>query len=369
VADRVRLETAAPPVLGKEILQEAEKADGLHGSWAFVIARTIQMLLDNFQRPINYLRLSITDRCNLRCRYCMPEEGVEMVEHGDLLTYEEIVEVIEVFAQNGISKVRITGGEPLVRKGVVHLIRGIAKITGIKDLSLTTNGVFLKGYASALVEAGLRRINISLDTLQPDRFAYITRRDSFKEVWEGIEEALNQHLSPVKVNVVVIKGLNDDEIEAFARLSLDYPLHIRFIEYMPVGKGNGWKEKETIPSSLIMEEIRGIGELIPLGPPENGGPAKRYYIKGGKGEIGFISPISSHFCAQCNRLRLTPDGKIRTCLFSDEEIDLKQALRKGEGETTIKEILYQALQAKPERHRIGDVRFRKCQRGMYAIGG
>jgi cyclic pyranopterin phosphate synthase len=339
------------------------------GSLALIIVRTMKQLLDNYQRRINYLRLSITDRCNLRCRYCMPEEGVEMVGHGDLLTYEEIVRTIEVFACHGISKVRITGGEPLVRRGVVDLVKAIARIKGIKDLSLTTNGVLLKEYAGALVQAGLRRINISLDTLRPDRFADITRRDNFKEVWEGIEEALRQRLSPVKVNVVVIKGLNDDEIKDFARLSLTYPLHIRFIEFMPVGDGNEWHGEETIPSSQIMEEIRGIGELIPMGPYENGGPAKRYYIKGGKGEIGFISPISSHFCAQCNRLRLTPDGKIRTCLFSDEEIDLKAALRKVGGEATLEEILYRALQAKPEGHRIGDMRFKKCQRGMHAIGG
>jgi cyclic pyranopterin phosphate synthase len=336
------------------------------GSLAFTI---FKMLLDNYQRPINYLRLSITDRCNLRCRYCMPEEGVEMVGHRDLLTYEEIVRAIEVFAGHGISKVRITGGEPLVRRGVVDLVRAIAQIKGIKDLSLTTNGVRLKEYAGALVEAGLRRINISLDTLKPDRFAYITRRDSFKEVWEGIEEALRQGLSPIKINVVVIKDFNDNEVEAFARLSLTYPLHIRFIEFMPVGDGNEWHGKEAIPSSRIMEEIKAIGELLPLGPYENGGPATRYYIKGGKGEIGFISPISSHFCARCNRLRLTPDGKIRTCLFSDEEIDLKAALRNGEGEATLEGILYHALQAKPERHWIGDMRFKKCQRGMHAIGG
>ena len=339
------------------------------GSSAFVILKTTKMLFDSYDRKINYLRLSITDRCNLRCRYCMPEEGVKLVEHSDLLTYEEIVRAIEVFARSGITKIRITGGEPLVRRGVADLIKRIAGIEGIKDLTLTTNGVLLKDYAGALVEAGLRRINISLDTLNPDRFAYITRRDSFKEVWEGIEEALRQGLSPIKVNVVVIKGFNDDEIEAFARLSITYPLHIRFIEFMPVGGGNDWNDEKAIPSSRIMEEIRGIGELVPLGPYENGGPAQRYSIKGGKGEIGFISPISSHFCAQCNRLRLTPDGKIRTCLFSDEEIDLKQALRRAGGEVIIKEILYQALQAKPEGHWIGDMRFKKCQRGMYAIGG
>jgi cyclic pyranopterin phosphate synthase len=339
------------------------------GSSASVIVRTMKLLLDNYDRKINYLRLSITDRCNLRCRYCMPEEGVELVGHKDLLTYEEIVRTIEVFACHGITKIRLTGGEPLVRRGVVDLIKRIARIEGVKDLSLTTNGVLLKDYARDLAEAGLRRINISLDTLQAERFAYITRRDRFKEVWEGIEETMRQGFSPVKINVVVMKGFNDDELRAFARLSLAYPLHIRFIEFMPVGGVSHWDGQEIIPFSRIMEEIKGIGELVPMGPYENGGPAKRYYIKGGKGEIGFISPITSHFCAQCNRLRLTPDGKIRTCLFSDEEIDLKGALRKAGGEAILEEILYQALQAKPEGHRIGDIRFKKCQRGMHAIGG
>ncbi len=329
----------------------------------------MKLLLDDYYRQINYLRVSVTDRCNLRCRYCMPEEGVEAVRHEELLTYEEILRVVAVFARNGISKIRLTGGEPLVRRGVVDLIRGIADTKGVRDLSLTTNGVLLKEYAADLVEAGLRRVNVSLDTLRPDRFAYITRRDKFTEVWEGIEEVLRQRLSPVKINIVVMQGFNDDEIGDFARLSLTYPLHVRFIEFMPVGEGNGWHEGQVIPSSRIIEEIRGVGELIPIQGHEDDGPATRYYMRGGKGEIGFISPISSHFCTRCNRLRLTPDGRIRTCLFSDEEIDLKEAVRDSAGEEEIEEILYRALQAKPEGHRIGDLRFKKCQRGMYAIGG
>jgi cyclic pyranopterin phosphate synthase len=329
----------------------------------------MKQLSDDYNRTINYLRLSITDRCNLRCRYCMPEEGVDLLGHGDLLTYEEILRVIEVFARNGISKVRLTGGEPLVRKGVVDLIRGIAAIAGIKDLSLTTNGVLLSEYAGALAEAGLRRINVSLDTLKPERFAYITRRDKFKEVWAGIEAALAHGLAPVKVNVVVIQGFNDDEIKDFARLSLAYPLHVRFIEYMPVGQGEEWRDREVIASAQIMEEIREVGELRHAGNGENDGPARRYSLAKGQGEIGFISPISSHFCRQCNRLRLTPEGRIRTCLFSDEEIDLRGTLRNGGTAGQLEEALHQALRAKPEGHRIGDVRFKKCQRGMHAIGG
>ncbi|MBW2040298.1 MAG: GTP 3',8-cyclase MoaA [Deltaproteobacteria bacterium] len=326
-------------------------------------------MLDDYYREINYLRISITDRCNLRCRYCMPEEGVELIEHKELLTYEEILKVVEIFARNGISKVRLSGGEPLVRKEVVDLIKGIAGTEGIRDLSLTTNGVLLKEYAMDLVKVGLRRINISLDTLRPDRFAYITRRDRFKEVWGGIEEALRCRLCPVKINIVVIKGFNDDEVKDFARLSFTYPLHVRFIEFMPVGEANGWSEEQVVPYSQLMEEIMEIGEMIPIRHQDNDGPAKRYYLKGGKGEIGFVSPISSHFCSLCNRLRLTPDGKIRTCLFSDEEIELKGVLRGSGDEAKLEEILYQALQAKPQGHRIGDFRFKKCQRGMYAIGG
>ena len=216
--------------------------------------------------------------------------------HGDLLTYEEILRVIEVFARNGISKVRLTGGEPLVRKGVVDLIKGIAALAGIKDLSLTTNGVLLAEYAGALARAGLRRINVSLDTLRPERFAYITRRDKFKEVWAGIEAALSHGLTPVKVNVVVIQGFNDDEIKDFARLSLAYPLHVRFIEYMPMGQGEDVAGQGSHPLRTDYGGDREVGELRHGGHEEDDGPAKRYYLAGGQGEIGFISPISSHFC-------------------------------------------------------------------------
>jgi cyclic pyranopterin phosphate synthase len=366
----VRLETAPPPVLGKEVhTQESEWPMADTGSSALYFCTTMKPLVDNYHRTINYLRLSITDRCNLRCRYCMPEEGVPLIDHEQLLTYEEILEVVRVFVRNGISKVRLTGGEPLVRKGIVDLIRGIKGIEGIKDLSLTTNGVLLGEYAKDLAKAGLCRINISLDTLQPERFAYITRRDKFKEVWAGIEAALRHGLSPVKINVVVIQGFNDDEIQAFARLSLTHPLYVRFIEYMPLGEGSNWHGQKGISSSQIMEEIKEIGELIPIKRQTNDGPARRYSIKGSKGEIGFISPVSSHFCAECNRIRLTPDGQIRTCLFSDEEIDLKGVVRGSRGEAQIGETLHQALRAKPKGHHIGDVRFKKCQRGMHAIGG
>lgn len=291
-----------------------------------------------------------------------------MASHGDLLTYEEIVTAVKIFARRGITKVRITGGEPLVRRGVLGLIRKLAQVEGIEDLSLTTNGVLLKDFARGLVAAGLRRINVSLDTLIPERFAYITRRDRFQQVWEGIEEAIAAGLSPVKINVVVIKGFNADEVEAFARLSLFYPLHVRFIEFMPIGVDGEWGETEILPSAQLMERIRMIGEIVPLEPSRNGGPAKRFRIDGGIGEIGFITPISSHFCDQCNRLRLTPDGKIRPCLFSDAEFDLKGPLREGKvGQ--IEQVLAQALAAKPPGHRIGDRRIKKCQRGMYAIGG
>ncbi len=327
------------------------------------------MPFDNYQRKINYLRISVTDRCNLRCRYCMPEEDIKILGHDELLTFEEIVRVIEVFAKHGINKVRLSGGEPLVRKGIVDLVAKISHIQGVNDLSLTTNGVLLSEYAKDLAAAGLRRINISLDTLRADRFAYIARRDKFKEVWQGIEAAMKARLTPIKINVVVIKGFNDDEVKDFASLTHIYPLHIRFIELMPFGESKMGHEDKVIPSYQIREEIREIGELIPVPQHPNDGLAKRYSLKGAKGEIGFISTVTGHLCAQCNRLRITPDGMIRSCLFSENELDLKRALRNGGGDEVITQLLYEALKTKPPMNKNVNTRLKKCQRGMYAIGG
>jgi cyclic pyranopterin phosphate synthase len=327
------------------------------------------MLLDPYRRKINYLRISVTDRCNLRCRYCMPEEGISSIPHEEILRYEEIWRIVRVYATEGISKVRLTGGEPLVRKGITEFIFRLSRIDGIEDLSLTTNGVLLKEFAQDLKQAGLKRINISLDSLRRERFCQITRRDEYERVWEGIEEALRVDLSPIKINMVAIKGLNDDEVESFARLTFGLPLIVRYIEYMPSGNGEEWKEDDILTIPQIKSRLEKIGKLIPIPSDRWDGPAKRFRIEGAIGEIGLIGAVSSHFCEDCNRLRLTSDGKIRTCLFSDEEIDVKEILRRGGSDRDLKERLLLALRTKPERHHINTYQFKKCQRNMSAIGG
>jgi cyclic pyranopterin phosphate synthase len=327
------------------------------------------MLLDPYKRKINYLRISVTDRCNLRCRYCMPEEGIPLISHEEILTYEEMLRIVRVFASQGISKVRLTGGEPLVRKGIVEFVSYLSQIKEIKDLSLTTNGILLKEFAQDLKQAGLKRINISLDSLKKERFFRITRRDDFERVWGGIEEALRVGLSPIKINMVAIQGLNDDEIESFGRLSLHLPLTVRYIEYMPSGNGEDWKETDILTIPQIQRRLEKVGKLIPIPSDQWDGPARRFRIEGALGEIGLIGAVSSHFCGDCNRLRLTPDGKIRTCLFSDEEIDVREILRKGGSDDDLKERLLVALRTKPERHHINSHQFKKCQRNMSAIGG
>ncbi len=292
-----------------------------------------------------------------------------LIPHEEILTYEELLRIVRVFAEEGISKVRLTGGEPLIRKGIIGFISSLAKIKGIKDLSLTTNGILLKDFAHDLRVAGLKRVNISLDSLIPERFFKITRRDHFHLVWAGIEEALHVGLSPVKLNMVAIRGLNDDEIESFARLTLQLPISIRFIEYMPLANGADWDKTDLLSIDHIKNRLERMGKLIPIPSNPWDGPAKRFQLEGAIGEIGFIGAVSNHFCENCNRLRLTPDGKIRTCLFSDEEIDVKGFLRDGGSDEDLKKQLLIALKTKPERHQINTHQFKKCQRNMSAIGG
>ncbi len=299
----------------------------------------------------------------------MPEEGISITPHAEILTYEEILRIVRVFGREGISKVRLTGGEPLVRRGIVDFVSRLSKIEEIRDLSLTTNGVLLKEFAQDLKNAGLKRINISLDSLRRDRFFQITRRDEFERVWLGIEEALRVELSPIKINMVAIHGLNDDEIEKFAQLTLRLPLIIRYIEYMPSGNGEEWRKSDIVTIPQIKNRLENVGRLIPISSDRWDGPAKRFRIEGALGEIGLIGAVSSHFCDDCNRLRLTPDGKIRTCLFSDEEIDIKGLLRNAGSDQDLKERLFVALKKKPERHSINTHQFKKCQRNMSAIGG
>ena len=322
-------------------------------------------LADSFQRPINYLRISITDRCNLRCIYCMPPEGIPLMSHSDILRYEEIALVARAAAELGITKVRLTGGEPLVRAGVTELVAMLAQIEGIDDISMTTNGVLLERYAAELKKAGLRRINVSLDSLRTQRFRKITRVGKLDDVLQGIEAARKVGLNPVKVNMVVIRGTNDEEIEHFALLSISDDWHVRFIEFMPFME-KGKRNRFLVPVSEMMERIAALGKLEPS--PANGiGPARYYRFLGAKGTIGFISPVTECFCRDCNRLRLTADGKLRPCLFSDEEIDLRTPLRQGANVSDIKRLIQEAATAKPEKHKL--LAGVTCERFMSQIGG
>jgi cyclic pyranopterin phosphate synthase len=307
---------------------------------------------DSFQRPVNYLRVSVTDRCNLRCVYCMPPEGVPLMLHEDILSYEEICTVVRAAAQLGINKVRLTGGEPLVRGGVPELVEMIAGIGTIDDISLTTNGILLAGLAARLKAAGLNRVNISLDTLRPERFERITRRPGFEAVFEGIDAAREAGLDPVKINVVLMAGVNDDELLDFAAKTIHDGWHVRFIEYMPVSGQDD--RKKFLPIDEAKTRLETLGKLEPSRTAAGNGPAKYFRYPGAKGTVGFITPISEHFCFQCNRLRLTADGKLRPCLMSDEEIDLRWALRHEASPNGLRELIETAIARKPRQHRLAE---------------
>ena len=330
-------------------------------------------MFDNYQRDINYLRISVTDRCNLRCRYCMPKEGLSLLGHDDILRYEEILRVVKIAVSLGVAKVRITGGEPLVRRGIVPFVADLNSLPGIHDLSLTTNGVLLERCAADLFKAGVRRINISLDSLNSDKYHTITRGGCLDDVLRGIAAVYEQGFSPIKINVVAIKGFNDDEILDFARLTLDSPYQIRFIELMPLGHPGRDNLGKYLASEVIMRTITDKYPLIPVnGEREKmDGPAEMYRIAGGMGEIGFISPVSHHFCHLCNRLRLTADGNLRACLLSDEEFDLKTPLRTGCTDNLLEALMKEAIAGKPRKHEVQfDEQFlRKCVKNMSAIGG
>lgn len=321
------------------------------------------MLTDRFGRRITYLRVSVTDRCNLRCVYCSQKEAFSWLPHEEILSYEELFEVLQVAVEIGFKRFRITGGEPLVRRGIVSFIRRLTGLSGLEDLALTTNGTLLADVAKDLKEAGLKRVNISLDTLRPKRFEEITGRPYLSRVLHGIEKALEVGLSPVKINVVVIRGLNDDEIPELARLSLDRPLEVRFIEFMPVGEGALWEESRFLPLEEIKKRLLALGELEPASS-FGGGPAETFAFPGAQGKVGFISAMSHHFCDRCNRLRLTADGRLRPCLFSDTEIDLKSLLRRPHTLEEVKATLEEAVLAKPH-----DRLQRFPHRLMRSIGG
>ncbi|MCG0274954.1 MAG: GTP 3',8-cyclase MoaA [Thermosediminibacteraceae bacterium] len=322
---------------------------------------------DRFGREIDYIRVSVTDRCNFRCIYCMPEKGIAPKSSEDILRFEEIARFLKAIAPLGVSKVRITGGEPLVRKGIVDFVAMVRHIPEIQDIALTTNGSLLAELAADLKRAGLDRVNVSLDSLNPEKFRRMTRGGNLKSVIKGIEAALEHGLVPVKVNCVVIKGFNDDEVADFVKLAIDYPLTVRFIELMPIGESVR-EGMELVPQDHIAR-ILGL-KLEPVKYPEKGaGPAVYYKIPGGKGYVGFIAPITRHFCAYCNRIRLTSDGKLKVCLASEEEIDIKAPLRGGASVEELQRIFVNALMKKPEGHRMNVVPFRKTKRTMCQIGG
>ncbi len=325
-------------------------------------------LSDSFQRPINYLRISVTDRCNLRCIYCMPSDGVSLMPHGDILNYEEIYTIALAAAELGINKVRLTGGEPLARLGLPKLIQMLARIDDIDDIALTTNGLLLSRYAAELKQAGLQRVNVSLDTLKHDKFEFITRRNNnLSDVLEGIEAARSVGLNPVKINVVVMAGINDDELLDFATKTIDEEWHVRFIELMlPVGVST--TASQFISVNDIRERFKLLGELEPCLPSVGNGPARYFRFPHARGTIGFITPVSEHFCIRCNRLRLTSDGKLRPCLLAEDEIDLKQPLRSGISSDELKQLIEEAVARKPLHHHLDEGHMPK-DRPFSQVGG
>jgi cyclic pyranopterin phosphate synthase len=324
---------------------------------------------DKYNRDINYLRVSVTDRCNLRCRYCMPEEGIDNLGHYTILSLEDLARLIKVSTSVGIRKVRFTGGEPLVRKNIAQLISYISQVAGIDDIAITTNGILYSSMARELKNAGLKRVNISLDTLSAAKYSFITRRGDLKDVRSAIFTALEMEMHPVKINTVIIAGFNDNEIMDFARLAYDYPLHIRFIEFMPIGDLHFWKKERMISIDQVKKQIEQKYELQVDKTVKGNGPAKNYRLTGGQGSIGFITPMSNHFCSECNRLRMTADGKLRGCLYDKREIDLKTAIQSGASDEELRQLFKKAIEIKPERHHMGDGWGNENKRKMYQIGG
>ena len=306
--------------------------------------------VDQFGRTIEYLRISVTDRCNFRCLYCMPEQGLQWLPKSDILSYEEIADVVGQLAPLGLRRLRITGGEPTIRPNLDELIRMLRAIPGIEDIALSTNGVKLVRMAELYREAGLDRVNVSADSLRPERIAAIARRNLGFDPVAAARAATNAGLDPVKINVVVMRGINDDEIGDFARLTLDHPWHVRFIELMPVGEMRDLTFEHIVPSAEVLDRIAAIGPLQPVrGPARGNGPAAYYRLAGAAGNVGVITPMTHTYCASCNRVRLTANGRLRTCLFGDHEVDLRTPLRAGEG---LAPFFTRALESKPKEHEL-----------------
>ena len=317
-------------------------------------------MIDNLGRDITYLRISLTDKCNLRCRYCMPEEGVCRRSHHEMMSEDELIAAVEVAASLGIHKIRLTGGEPLVKRNIVSICRRVAAVEGIREVCLTTNGILLPELGKQLREAGVSRLNLSLDTLNPEKYAYITRIGKLDQFRKGLEAALEAGFEKVKINAVLIGGFNDDEIEDLAALTMQYPVDMRFIELMPIQNHDEFGESAYVPYSTVLEKLP---QAAPV--PGDGGVAKLYRLPGAKGNIGLISPISAHFCGNCSRLRLTADGKLKPCLHSADEYSIK-----GLDKTGMKAVFEEAIRNKPAWHgNLDAVNRSKAGRNMNEIGG
>jgi cyclic pyranopterin phosphate synthase len=323
-------------------------------------------LRDQFGRSIEYLRISVTDRCNFRCVYCMPAEGLQWLPREDLLTYEEIGEVVAQLAPLGLRRVRITGGEPTIRPQLDRLIAMLRGVPEVEDIALSTNGAKLRALAPALRQAGLDRVNISADSLRPDRIARIARRSLDFHPADAAAAAEEAGLAPVKINVVVMRGINDDEVVDFARLTLDHPWHVRFIELMPVGEMQALTADHVVPSDELLDRLGAVGALQAGGGPERGnGPAAYYRYPGAPGSVGVITPMTHTYCGSCNRVRLTADGRLRTCLFGDHEVDLRTALRAGR---PLEPLFREALAGKPREHELLSLRVGGL-RALSQVGG
>ncbi len=320
-------------------------------------------MIDAYNRDINYLRISVTDLCNLKCKYCMPEKGIPKKEHQEILRLETIEKIAQAAVKIGINKIRLTGGEPLIRKGILELVENIGKLKakGLKDLGLTTNGLLLKRFAEPLKKAGLTRVNISLDSLDENKYQAITRCGQLKDVLEGIQAAKEAKLFPLKLNVVLIGGFNDDEIEDFVGMTIDQDVEVRFIELMPLGEASDWDKSHFLSGTEILKRVQ---RLIPMPFKGHGSVARLYKLPNSKGKVGIISPLSSHFCNYCNRIRITPDGKLKPCLHSNVEIDIRNYQ-----ENNLERYLLDGIKAKPIRHCMLSNDFIPVARNMHEIGG
>ena len=331
----------------------------------------MEPLVDSYGRRIKSMRISVTDKCNFRCTYCMPAEGLPWLKKAEILSYEEIVHITRVAANIGIEQVRLTGGEPLVRRELPELIRQLRSIDGLKSLSLTTNGILLKHQARALAEAGLTRINVSLDSLLQEKFAAVTRRDQLAHVLEGLEE-LEKHptIHPIKINAVAMRGFSEEEVLDFAELARSKAYSVRWIEFMPLDADQAWRKEDILTGAEIKEIIEAkYGPLVQVPSKDPAETARRYTFSDGLGEVGFINPVSEPFCGNCDRIRLTADGQLRTCLFATEETDLRSVLRSDADDEAIATTLRLAVWHKELKHYIGDKRFKRANRSMSMIGG